>query len=992
MKRAMNYKNNILILFLMTLTLIFFSTSLFSVNKEDNDMLFIIGLYDHEQFDMAKKQIQIYENEYSNSKNTDLLLFLKANIAFAEYDYSSADSLYSILLTKVTDQPMLSEVLVNRAYIKFDWKEYLKALNSLSQAENITTDRTLLYRVELLKGRIYNAMYNPYDAQQSFLRALVYQKNDATAISELTQSYLSTNNISQAKDLIDGLINLDSSPEVYASSFNVYIDYLLANEDYQQILKLESSIRNKKARIPDSMLLRFAKTHILLKDFDLALAQISQVRTYQDYRKFLTGLIYAQQDKDVQADSVFAELSSAEIPVQNQLADSNEDIAISSWLERIKILYKTSPEQALTYMNTYIAAIGNESVNPVILYTYGSLLFKSKKYQEAANTLISLKNLEPNSPLSQNIQIMLSDIWFAAGITDKARIAYSQYLKAYPQGKFRLHALYNVALIDFEQKDYKSASVNLKTVLAETKDEELIEKAQFMLADIDFYLANYNKAIEQYKLIKNKVISSNLTNYRIAQSLYYSEDYQSASELIPLLTVDSTNAFQILLLVGNINFNLKQYTSALDTYYQASKFNITELERQEIDSYIALTLYRLGNFKEASELYLKLSREKESPQAYLVMAAKASYHAKDYQQSLMLFKKFIEENPQSEFYNNVLASIGSIYYNQKEYAKATQVWVSLVKRFINNEYFSDDEQIILQTTFSGLQWCLKQDPDQAVLDDLNDSIDTFKSSYIRFELQYLLLKIYYGSEQWGDLLQMADDLRSEFPHKENNEIRRYVAGSLSKLSRFNEADSVYQTIYKIEPTADILTEWAELELHSGKSDAAILKLDQALTLDAKPDRLFKLLSTIVDVKPDTLSYYWSKWESTFNPMPDQAQIIWLQWNYDKANYAMCETLANPLLLNENLVIRSKAQLIKGLALYQTKNYESAILELYKTIYLYSDLPDIVLKAKLHVVKSYLAMGQTSEALKVYTEIKDSLSTDEVNELEAIFSEKQINNE
>ncbi len=988
----MKYTKAFTLTMLMIMGLYLATTPLHSVSKENNDLLFIIGLYDHQQYEMAKKQIHVFENEYNMSQYGDLVSFIKANIAFAEYRYSYADSIYSVLLNKKIDQTMLAETLVNKAYINYDRNENLKALQLLAQVEKSTSATELLFRIELLKGRIYSRIFNSVAAQESYERALIYNGKNASAISELIKSYISTENIAKAKALIYGIINDNSSLESIATPLNIWIDYLLTIEDYREIINLENEILLKKLPTPDSIVLRFAQTHILINELDEALKLLSNVYLYKSYRLFLTGLIYTQEGKDNQADSIFAELSSMQIPANDLLPDSNVDIAISSWLERIKILYRSSPDQAITYMNEYISENNVKDIDPNILYIYGSLMFKSKKYQEAASILLTVKNLDTTSALSRNIKIMLGDIWYDARILDKAKLAYNQYLNSYPHGRFRLHSLYNIAMIDFEQKDYQSSAAGLSLCLSLSEDDEIKEKSQFLLAEIDFYQANYNKAIRQYNQINNKYLNRSVIDYRIAQSLYYSEDYLAASEMIPALVIDSTNAFQVLLLEGNIYFNLNRYTEAMNTYNLSATYSKNDSESKEVSSYIALTLYRLKRFSEASQLYLKLSVDKESPQAYLIMAAKAAYHAKDYQQALMLFKNFITEHPESEFYNNALASIGSIYYNQVEYYKATQTWISLLKRYLNNKYFNDDEQVILQSAFSGLLWCLKQNPDQTALDEINDMIDSFKSEYIRFELQYLLLKVYYGTEQWGDLLQMADDLRKEFPHKENNEFRRFVAGSLSKLYRFNEADSVFQTMYKIEPTADILTEWADLEIISGKSDEAISKLDEAVELDKNSQRFVRLVQNVYEMKPDSLFFFWHKWESTFLPIPEKAQFIWLQWNYDNSNWALCDSLAENLLLSEELIIRSKAQLIKGIAKFHLNSFEDAILQLYKTIYLYADASDIVLDAKRYIVKSYIALGQIGEAKNVYDEIKDSLASDEQNDIENILNTEQQKDE
>jgi tetratricopeptide (TPR) repeat protein len=235
---------------------------------------------------------------------------------------------------------------------------------------------------------------------------------------------------------------------------------------------------------------------------------------------------------------------------------------------------------------------------------------------------------------------------------------------------------------------------------------------------------------------------------------------------------------------------------------------------------------------------------------------------------------------------------------------------------------------------------------------------------------------------------MADEMRKEFPQKETNDIRLLVAGSLSKLKRYEEADSTYQIIYKIEPTANILTEWADLELLAGKTDTAIDKLNQALTKEKTPQRLIKLLRAVYDYAPDSLGTYWNSWGNLFSPPPAQAQFIMLQWYYDNGNWVLCDSLANGLLLNDELPIRSKAQLYKGISQFKLGNLDAAIIELYKAIYLYPDLSDIVLEAKKYIIKTYLLKSQAPEARAVYDEIIDSLSPEEIAEFDQLFAGQQ----
>jgi len=949
---------------------------LVSVSAEDNDLVFIINLYEHKQYNLAKKQIAFFEKEYQNSTHANTITFMRAKIAFFEKDYDLADSLYTIVLNEVTDNEVLFEALINKAEIHYEWKNHITALGFLESSERVTNEPDKKYQIELLRGKIQLAMFNPLAAQKSFEKALSFKRNDPLATYELLKSYLSANDIEKARNLAITLMGQPDAARVHSSSINKWIDYLISMEEYEEALDVENYLLND---YNDSIRLRLAKVNYLLKNYSKAWEILSETSSHSAFRSYLSALLYVEQGKESKADSIFTELSKGQYSAVDVLPDSNEDLAVMSWLERIKILYKTNPDVALNNLRSFLSGLGPVDSEPNVLYVYGSLLFKNHNYQEAINALLKVRSMAITPELNHNVYAMLGDIWFNAKIPDNAKQAYNNYLNLFPKGKFRTHALYNIALINFEQKEYAEAVSQLNVIIQNEDDAEIIEKSRYLLAEINFFQSNYNKAIEQYLGVEAKYIDQVVIDYRIAQCLYYMENYQAAAEYIPKLLKESENAFQIMILQGNIYFNLKQYDNALNVYNKALNHAKDEFDYQEVNSYIALTLYRLRRFTEATALYLRLSQEEETPQAYLIMAAKASYHAREYQQALILFKQYVAENPDSDNYNYALANIGSIYYNLGEHSKAVSTWINLLKRYQTNKFFTEDEQVILSSVFSGMLYSLRLNPDQKALDEINQMAEDFQSEYIKFELQYLLLKIYFGSEQWTDIIEMADKLRTEFPNKENNEIRRYVAASLSKLDRVAEADSVYQQIFTLEPNPEILTEWAELELQAQKYNDAVLKLDQALSLDISELRFVKLLQTVFDYVPDSLDVYWNKWNGSFNPVPDKAQYLWMFWNYMQNQWTLAEQIANSLLLNQDYQIRSRAQFVMAASQYYQKNYDKAILELYKTIYLYPESDELVLDSKRLIIYSYIASNQFEEARKVYNEIRDYLTQTEQNE-------------
>ncbi len=950
------------------------------LSKENEDLRFIISLFNHQQNALAKKQISLFEKEFPHSAQMNKVVFIKANIALSEYDLDLADSLYTALLGEKLEEAMLIDVLINRAAIQFDKSNYIDQIDLLNKVERMTPDSNQRYQAYVSKGRAYAALLNPLQAGECFSKALGIRPDAPTALHELLTTYILSDDLEGVRSVLSTLIARNLFGDAYTSTINELIDYLDVNQEYSDITTLEKYLQDKKLPYPDSIRLRFARLHYWLDDLSLSTQLISECTSHKAYCDYLTGLILVKQSQEQKADSIFAGLAMGELQESDYLPGSREDLVISSWLERIKILFRTQPDDALSNISRYLADIPPAEHDPYILYVLGNLQFKSRKYQEAITTLLKVKQLTLTPELSHNVQIMLGDIWFNAKVADNAVQSYNSYLNRYPKGRFRDHALYNIALIFFDQKKYEQAKLSLQQIRKSGLNPEIVEKTAFLLAEIDFAQASYERARQQYEQLQAQFIQQQTVDFRIAQCYYYMEQYQAAADLIPQLEQVTDQAYPVLMLKGNIHFNLRQYESALAIYDFAAGKAADEAERQEVSSYKALTLYRLRRFQEATELYLTLTRDEESPQAYLIMAAKASYHAGEYQQSLLLFKQFLAENPQSEYKGYALANLGSIYYNLADYPRAMQTWIDLLKGYKTHKSFTEDEQVILSTAFSGLQWSFLQKYEQTAIDQLTAMADEFSSEYISFELQYLLLKIYYGSEQWSDIITLAENLKAEFPHQENNEIRRYVAASYSGLNQVAAADSIYRQIFSLEPTPDILTEWADLQIKAGNHAEAISKLDQAVQMDPVGVRLNRLLQTASDFQADSVGVYWNEWSEQVDSLLDYSHFIWMQWNHDKGNWPTAQSVSEQLLLNPDYQIRSRAQFIKAASLYGQAHYEEAVVELYRTIYLYSESDELVLEAKTLLVRTYLSLGQMAEAQSVFEEIRVRLGKDLQTEL------------
>ena len=85
---------------------------------------------------------------------------------------------------------------------------------------------------------------------------------------------------------------------------------------------------------------------------------------------------------------------------------------------------------------------------------------------------------------------------------------------------------------------------------------------------------------------------------------------------------------------------------------------------------------------------------------------------------------------------------------------------------------------VIKDAILGLELGMKRLDDVQMISELIALPDTFVSQYIRFELNYLLVKLYADNQMWADLIQAAEKVKSEYPSQVNEDIQMLMATGL----------------------------------------------------------------------------------------------------------------------------------------------------------------------------------------------------------------------
>jgi len=648
-------------------------------------------------------------------------------------------------------------------------------------------------------------------------------------------------------------------------------------------------------------------------------------------------------------------------------------------------LFKRNQQSAMEQLQTYLKQTPNELMKAELYYTLGYFYFQQENYTEAIRQLGQARNYETSRELNSRIDFLIAEAFYSTGNSILAKDAFNRYLNRYPTGSKRDKAFFYLGYISFQEKDYPEAKNNFQELINLYPESLYCNEATYYLAEMDFYLANYNLALKKYLYLYSKNPENEVVSLRLAQIYYYLGDYGQSESFLQ----DLVPNYDICLLKGNIMLARKNYTAALDQFLLAEGFAPDNVRKIEAQSYRALTLYQMKRFKDASTLYLKLSKAKESPDTYLFLAAKSAYAARDYHLALELYNDFIEKYPESSHFLEALTDIANTYYNMGNYERAVNDWINILTRFRNTTKFTENQLAIIHDALIGLELALKRvDNNDQLLNELLVLPDTFFSEYIKFELNYILVKVYADELKWADLIATAEKIRTEFPTQKYEDIELLMATGLIELNKYAEADTLLSDLYSQCKNNEALLKWAELEFITGNYDSALEKY--LLAYKNKPDDNIwvKLLECSEADNYKEFDKLWSLGSNYLKNHPE-VNVIRLRYLYNAQRFEEAELLAEFIINNSlSTLDHATAFLIMGMIDYRQQSYTSAVATLKKVILLFPEYEDIRSKAIYYTILTLLESGANTEAEAFFAKYEADLEEPEKKALMEILEVNQ----
>ncbi len=931
-------------------------------NLETYSYQYIVKLYERGESQFLDAEIQSFMAQYPQSTYRHYLRFLSGNLRLEEERYAEALEIYDEILHEDIELSVRHQINLHRALSLIGQQDYPAAMNQLQALQNETKDTFILAQVNLYKARLYKDLGQYYSAKLSYEYTLRHNPQPQVEY-EYFEVLLKLDKDTEAEALLAGI---EEQSPIYGQSNILWAQYLLDNSRYQDFEELMQATAPLQI-LPQMELLRIRQA-INLDDFAKASEILDSTDNKGDYYDYYRALILVHEGDNKEADFLFSRL----------VKDAEPELKVLGFLERLKIMYLSQPQSAIRQLREFIDNPQNQVARAEQLYTRGYFAFQEQDFAEALKYLAQGRTESTSRMQMAEMDILIARSWLLAKDNPRALQSFNRYLNLYPKAKDRDTALYYLGYLYYEGKDYTLAANAFDQLIQEHAESGFVPSARFYLAEMDYYLANYNRALTAFQSIVQAEPQNTYAALRVAQIYYYLGRYEDAENSLAGLSP----SYDSLILKGHINFNRKEYAEALQHFSQAEAVTTSELRITEAKSYRALCLYQMKRYEEATQVYLQLYQGTQSPDTYLYLGGKSAYAAGDYHLALELFDQFVDTFPDSQYFLPVLADIANSYYNMGNYDQALDDYRSILLRFRNVKKIEAADQALLNEVFTGIELTLRRLDDPVLAYDVAQLADTFQSEYIRFELSYLVLRIYAEGEQWKEVLLSAEKMREDFPGQSRMEVELLMGQSLLKLNSYDEADSLLSVLYEDTQDLRALVAWAEVDLELGDYEAALVKYQSALELDPGPALWNEALKASVVADYLKFEEIWERGAAYADQLP-QARLLRLSQLIDDSRFEEAGPCADSITIESpNPHDHATAFSSKALILFKNEQYEDAIADFKKTMILFPDYVDISGLCAFHVILSYIAQDARKEAemhLLDYSPLLTEAQLQQINE-------------
>lgn len=921
------------------------------ISTELEDLRFAIGLYKDNNYKLAKTELIKFIEENPESKFILDANFLLGNSYLRLREYKQANMIFGQLKKKNVDPSIKSEILLGLGQ-----SEYF--LGNLSKSRTYLDQFILKYPDDLASWNAYNFLAKISQKEGKFANAYQYLdqaeklSSDRAIIYTRFITLMLEKKLEKVDELFSDILRFQDDPKKFEIIIK-YLDFNLQNDLFRKIIDLKEDIIPENTQYHREYRLILGIAHYNLNNYSRSLDFLQDLDSEKS--SYYTALSYLEIDREEDAKRI----------LENLTYSKNIEIQANALFYLIKL--ETDNNKAIAKYQDFVENYPHHQFISIANYQIGYRYFLKKNYEKTLNyfdTALKSDTKLPSSILDK-LHFLNAETYFNLEKYDQAIKSYLDYTESFDFGQFMDETVFKLGIIKFKEQNELEAKEYFSTLVNNYPNSSKLGMGYYYLGEISLKSKDHVIAEEYYRKALNGKCDESNTWLRIAYIQYIDKRYDLS--LLTLKNVENTEKYFYMrnMLSGRINFAKRNYQKALDAYTFAEEMS-KDKEKDEALIQKAWTLYKMQRFNEASQLYSRLSSTAISPEEYIFKAASAAFSAENYLRSIELFKKYVDNFPKKKDYQAALISLADAFYNLGDFSNAVKHYKKLIKP-------NGDDKII-NNALNGLRWSAEQDDAIDYLFEISQFLQVNHSQTFRIKILDRKIHYEYKEGMWNEVIATAKDielLAEDFNKLE--EILLLKALSYYELEEYERSQSVFSQLESMNPSAEVLMNWAEVYIKQNDPTFAIKKLRSASMKSRRNDLWLRLLQLELAQQSEYFENDYHKFfEFAKGENKQVAELKMIEYNINNNEFAGFEKKLNNLRESKYKTVKSQAQFLKGFALFKKKEFEKAIPELLRVRYLFPEFIKIRNRAEAFACLSYLRSDQKDKALQLYESIKKDI--------------------
>ena len=544
------------------------------------------------------------------------------------------------------------------------------------------------------------------------------------------------------------------------------------------------------------------------------------------------------------------------------------------------------------------------------LYNYAVLSYRMdvNPYDEAVEAMQFYLKHYPNSNRKDDIYQYLVNVYTSTNNFAKAL----QSLDKIPNKDIRLKTAYQIVAYNrgielYQKVDYTGAIAAFELVDKYQIDATITGKAKFWMADANFQLKKYEKAIQGYKafLTLPATLTPELKSdayYNIGYAYYANKDTLLGIEAFRIYTQQTNlknkkKLVDACMRVADGCYATLQNETAIKFYQEALKLK-SGCEDQAL-FYLAKTYGYTENGTDNKINCLQDLVNNYKNSKYILSAIEElaiTYKGiEEYDKAKRYFEQIIADYPTNELVKRAQIEIADIYYKKHEFEKAELAYKQLLTEYANDREICESGAKGLIAIFNALR-----QPEKAVeIGERYPCAGMTKDQ--QEELFFAPAKAFYNDtlKSLDSTIALFDKYLSKFPEGlYTNEATNYLADCYYRSAKMDKAIEIYKQILE-QPT-------------NGFTEIAAIRVSKHLFNNKEYEAVIPYYEKLEKISPSPSTVY----NSRVGLM--RSNFLIQKWE-DAAKYAKVLLESGQL----NPIIRLESEYVNALSNYSIENYEAA---------------------------------------------------------------------